>query len=284
MMLSSQPAAIAAAAAYIKSRTRHKPEVLVITGSGLSAIADEAKEKESFPYGDIPGFARSTVEGHPGELVLGLLGGRTVAVLRGRTHLYEGYALAQITLPIRVMRSLGASRLIVTNAAGGINPNFRAGDLMLISDHIGFPAMAGSNPLNGPNDPILGPRFPVMEGAYDLAMRQTARQFAAENGFELQEGVYAWVAGPSFETPAEIRFMRTIGADAVGMSTVPEVIVARHAGMRVLGISVISNVASDHEPTGQVSPEVHHQVLDAGARAVPRLMALIKGVSEKMGV
>jgi purine-nucleoside phosphorylase len=282
MMQTSQQLAISEAGAYIRGRTKHKPDVLIITGSGLAALADDVRERESIPYGDIPGFPISTVEGHPGELVLGYLGGRAVAIQRGRTHMYEGYPLTQITLPIRVMRSLGASSLIVTNAAGGVNPNFHAGDLMLISDHIGFPAMAGNNPLFGQNDASLGPRFLVMGGAYDPSMRQAARQSAAENGFRLHEGVYAWLAGPSFETPAEIRFLRTIGADAVGMSTVPEVIVARHAGMRVLGISIISNVATAHEPAGRMAAEIHHEVLDAGARALPRLMTLIKGVLGKI--
>jgi purine-nucleoside phosphorylase len=282
MMQSSTQAAIAEAGAYIQSRSNHTPQVVVITGSGLAALANDVTERESIPYGDIPGFPRSTVEGHPGELVLGYLEGRAVAIQGGRAHFYEGYTLSQVTLPIRVLRSLGASALIVTNAAGGINPNFLAGDLMLIADHIGFPAMAGNNPLHGANDASLGPRFPVMAGAYDPGLRRTARLVAGENGFDLREGVYAWVAGPSFESPAEIRFLRTIGADAVGMSTVPEVIVARHGGMRVLGVSIITNVAGHHEGTGEIVPEVHQEVLAASARAVPRLAALIRGVLRKM--
>lgn len=282
MIPSSPRAIIDVASAYIRSRTREDIQVLIIAGSGLAALANDVTGAVTIPYGDIPGFAKSTVEGHPGELVLGRLVGRGVAIQRGRTHMYEGYPLTQITLPVRVMRALGATTLIVTNAAGGVNPSFRAGDLMLVSDHIAFPAMAGNNPLYGPNDVGLGPRFPVMAGAYDPALRQIARQVADENGISLREGVYAWVAGPSFETPAEIRFLRTIGADAVGMSTAPEVIVARHAGMRVLGVSIISNVAADHQPTGEVSPEVHQEVLDAGARAAPRLMELIKGVLRKI--
>ena len=282
MMSSSSRAAIEKAAAYIKSRTQRQPEVVIITGSGLAALARDVTEGVSIPYGDIPGFAKSTVEGHPGELVLGYLEGREVAIQRGRAHFYEGYPLAQVTLPIRVLRSLGASTLVVTNAAGGVNPNFHAGDLMLISDHIGLPAMAGNNPLYGPNDVSFGPRFPVMGGAYDNALRQAARRIAGENGFALREGVYAWVAGPSFESPAEIRFLRTIGADAVGMSTVPEVIVARHGGMRVLGISLITNLAADHEPTGEFLPEVHQEVLEASARAVPQLATLIRGVLGQM--
>jgi purine-nucleoside phosphorylase len=282
MMQSSSRAAIEEAAAFIKSRTKRQPEVVIITGSGLAALADDVTGGVSIPYGDIPGFPRSTVEGHPGELVLGYLEGREVAIQRGRAHFYEGYPLTQVTLPIRVLRSLGAAALVATNAAGGVNPNFHAGDLMLITDHIGLPAMAGNNPLYGANDVSLGPRFPVMGGAYDRGLRQAARRIAGENGFALREGVYAWVAGPSFETPAEIRFLRTVGADAVGMSTVPEVIVARHAGMRVLGISLITNVAADHEPTGEIPPEVHQEVLEASARAVPRLTTLVKGLLREM--
>jgi purine-nucleoside phosphorylase len=283
MMQPPSQSTIEETAAYLKRRTKLLPEVIIITGSGLAALAQDVRDGDSIPYGDIPGFPVSTVEGHPGELVLGSLEGRAVAIQRGRVHFYEGYSLRQLTLPVRVLRALGASTLIVTNAAGGVNPNFRAGDLMLITDHIGLPAMAGNNPLYGPNDVSLGPRFPVMGGAYDRSLRQTAMAVAAENGFELREGIYAWVAGPSFETPAEIRFLRAGGADAVGMSTVPEVLVARHGGMRVLGISLITNVAADHEPTGNVPSEVHHEVLDASARAVPRLTTLIKGVLRKMG-
>jgi purine-nucleoside phosphorylase len=283
MMQPPSQSTIEETAAYLRRRTKRLPEVIIITGSGLAALAQDVRDGDSIPYGDIPGFPVSTVEGHPGELVLGSLEGRAVAIQRGRVHFYEGYSLRQLTLPVRVLRALGASTLIVTNAAGGVNPNFRAGDLMLITDHIGLPAMAGNNPLYGPNDISLGPRFPVMGGAYDRSLRQTAMAVAAENGFELREGIYAWVAGPSFETPAEIRFLRAGGADAVGMSTVPEVLVARHGGMRVLGISLITNVAADHEPTGNVPSEVHHEVLDASARAVPRLTTLIKGVLRKMG-
>jgi purine-nucleoside phosphorylase len=282
MTQSSPYAAIEEAAAFIKNRTNYQPEVVIVTGSGLAALADDVTEGVSIAYGAIPGFPESTVEGHPGELVLGRLEGHAVAIQRGRSHFYEGYTLPQVTFPLRVLRSLGASTLIVTNAAGGVNPNFHAGDLMLIADHIGLPAMAGNNPLYGPNDSGLGPRFPVMARAYDPILRQTAQHVAAENGFTLREGVYAWVAGPSFETPAEIRFLRSVGADAVGMSTVPEVIVARHGGMRVLGISLITNVADDHEPGGEIPPEVHREVLEASARAVPRLATLIKGVLKKM--
>ncbi len=282
MIHSSSRAAIEEAAAYIKSRTSLQPNVALVTGSGLAGLADEATDHISIPYSDIPGFTRSTVEGHPGELVLGRLEGRTVAFQRGRAHFYEGYTPAQVTFPLRVLHALGASTCILTNAAGGVRSSFHAGDIMLISDHIGLPAMAGNNPLYGPNDTRLGPRFPVMAGAYDRALRDLAKRIAQENGFPVYEGVYCWVAGPSFETPAEIRFLRVIGGDAVGMSTVPEVIVARHAGMRVLGTSLISNAAEDHEPLGEIPPEVHQEVLAASARAVPRLAALIKGVLRQL--
>lgn len=282
MTASSYAGAIEAAADYIKSRTKVVPNVLLITGSGLAGLAEDVTGALSIPYGDIPGFPQSTVYGHPGDLLLGRLEGREVAIQRGRVHMYEGYPLSQITMPIRTLRSLGASTLIVTNAAGGLNPNFEAGDIMLIADHIGLPAMTGNNPLYGPNDPSLGPRFPVMGGAYDRGLRECARRVAAEYGFGLKEGVYAWLSGPTFETPAEIRFLRSIGADAVGMSTVPEVIVARHGGMRVLGISLITNVAQDHEPAGEFPPDVHQEVLDAGGRGVPKIRDLIKGVLREM--
>ncbi len=284
MLTSTSRAAIEQAVSSIRSRTAFQPQVILITGSGLAGLADEAAGAQVIPYSEISGFPRATVEGHPGELVLGELEGRRVAILRGRSHFYEGYTLPEVTLPLRVLHALGASVLIVTNAAGGVNAAYRAGDIMLIADHIGLPGMAGHNPLWGPNDMSLGPRFPVMAGAYDRGLRELARRVAAANGFSVHDGVYCWVAGPSFETPAEVRFLRIIGGDAVGMSTVPEVIVARHAGMRVLGISLISNAAEDHEPTGEIPPEVHREVLAASAAAVPRLALIIRGVLREMQV
>ncbi len=275
-------AAIERAAAAVRDRLALEPEVVLITGSGLAGLADEAQEARAIPYSEIPGFPQSTVEGHPGELVLGKLEGCSTAILRGRVHFYEGYDLPQVTMPLRVLRALGAKTLIVTNAAGGINPDFQAGDIMLIVDHIGMPAMAGNNPLWGPNDVSLGPRFPVMAGAYDRELRMLAKRVAGQNGFSLREGVYCWLAGPTFETPAEVRFVRMIGGDAVGMSTVPEVIVARHGGMRVLGLSLISNAVLDIEPEEELPPEVHQEVLAASARAVPQLATLIKGVLRDM--
>lgn len=284
MMSSAPRAAIEEAASFIKSRTKHIPLVVITTGTGLAGLADQVTESDSIPYGDIPGFPKSTVDGHPGVLVFGSFAGRAVAIQRGRSHFYEGYSVAQVTLPIRVLRSLGAKVLIVTNAAGGINQHYQAGDIMLIADHIGLPSMAGNSPLNGPNDDTLGPRFPLMAGAYDRVLRQIAKRIAGENGFGVQEGVYAWVAGPAFESPAEIRFLRAVGADAVGMSTVPEVIVARHGGMRILGLSLITNIAADHEPAGDGPAEVHQEVMEASRRAVPRLTTIIKGVLEEMSI
>ncbi len=275
-------AAVEQAAAFIRKRSKQQVKIVLVTGSGLAGLADEVQQPDVIPFSEIPGFPRSTVQGHPGELHIGRLEGQDVAVMRGRSHFYEGYTLPEVTLPLRVLHALGAETVILTNAAGGINTGWKSGDLMLITDHIGLPAMAGNNPLYGPNDTALGPRCPVMAGAYDAARRRTAQRVAGEMGMTLREGVYVWVAGPSFETPAEIRFLRTVGGDAVGMSTVPEVIVARHAGMRVLGISLISNVSEDVQPEGPVEAEVHHEVLEAGEHAVGRLSALIKGVLREL--
>ena len=264
------------AADTIRGRTRHRPQVGLILGSGLSPLADEVAEADAIPYSEIPHFPVSTIEGHVGKLVIGELAGQTVMVMQGRTHYYEGYSMQRVTLPVRVMQVLGIHTLFVTNAAGGINPEFQAGDLMLITDHINLVGMAGLNPLRGPNLDEFGPRFPDMSCAYDPALQATARRVAADQGFRLQEGVYMCLAGPTFETPADIRFLRAIGADAVGMSTVPEVIVARHGGTRVMGVSGISNVAiadpsEDRETT-------HEEVLEAGKIIVPRLIGLLKGV------
>jgi purine-nucleoside phosphorylase len=245
----------------------------LILGSGLNSLADEIANAEVIPFRDIPGFPVSTVEGHSSALVIGALNGKAVIAMRGRVHYYEGYSMQRITLPVRAMRALGVETLIVTNAAGGVNVNFHAGDLMLITDHINLVGMTGLNPLRGANDDSLGPRFPDMTHAYDPGLRELARQVARDAQIELREGVYIMLAGPSFESPADVNFIRLIGADAVGMSTVPEVIVARHGGMRVLGISLISNsLAHAHF-------EVNHQeVLAAGKAAMPKLAGLITGV------
>jgi purine-nucleoside phosphorylase len=216
------------------------------------------------------------VAGHVGQLVIGKLAGKDVLIMQGRLHAYEGLSLQQTTLPVRVMHELGIGTLIVTNAAGGINPAFRPGDLMLITDHIGLMAMAGGNPLWGPNDDSLGPRFPAMNKAYDPTLRRLAIRVAANLGIELRQGVYAGLSGPTFETSAEVRFLRLIGADACGMSTVPEVIVARHMGMRVLGFSGISNAAI--ADLGAEEETNHEEMLEAGRLLVPKLIAVLRGV------
>jgi len=266
----------AEAADFIRSRTKYEPTIGLILGTGLNPLAEEMQGADRIPYSEIPHFPLSTVEGHVGRLVIGELEGQEVLIMQGRAHYYEGYSLQQVTLPIRAMQLLGIKILIVTNAAGGLNPAFKAGDLMLITDHINLIGMAGLNPLRGPNDPELGPRFVDMSQAYDLKLRKIALRVAQDLGLVLHQGVYICLAGPSFETPADLRFLRLIGADAVGMSTVPEVNVARHANMRVLGISGISNVAV-FEPTGE-SKTVHEEVLEAGKVLVPKLSALLKGV------
>lgn len=271
--------AIDAAVSMIEEHAVDRPRLAIITGSGLGPLADEVSEARRIPYGTIPHFPRSTVAGHSGELVFGMLAGQSVVVMKGRLHFYEGYALDAVTFPIRVMHALGAETLIVTNAAGGVNPDFAVGDLMLIRDHLFFPGMAGWNPLRGPNDPALGPRFPSLLGAYDRALRALAHRVAASQGLALREGVYAMVAGPSFETPAEIRCLRLVGADAVGMSTAPEVVVARHGGMRVLGLSLITNRAEDNSDAAPLEGEAgHEEVLATAEAAVPRLTGLVRAI------
>lgn len=257
-----------------------QPHIAIVLGSGLGALADEVLDAVIIDYRDIPHFPLSTIPGHMGRLVIGHLQGKPVLIMQGRTHYYEGYSMQQVTLPIRVFRRLGVETLILTNAAGGVNLRYKAGDIMLITDHINLVGMAGLNPLRGPHDPALGPRFLDMSKAYDRELRQLAEQVAAEAGIPLHRGVYMCLAGPTFETPADIRFLRLIGADAVGMSTVPETIVARHGGMRVLGFSGISNVAIDEvDAEGEAS---HEEVLEAGKLLVPRLLTLIKGVLARL--
>ena len=267
------------AADYVAAHTRHQPTVGLILGTGLSSLADKVSGADVIPFSDIPRFPASTVLGHAGRLVIGGLAGHQVMVMQGRAHYYEGYTMDEVTLPIRVMQLLGVKTIIVTNAAGGINPAFEAGELMLITDHINLIGMGGNNPLRGPNMDEFGPRFPDMSEAYDRTLRTFALQVAKENDIPLHQGVYVSLAGPSFETPADIRFLKLVGADAVGMSTAPEVTVARHGGMRVLGLSGISNVirleVSEQELT-------HEEVLEAGQRIVPRLATIIQGVLTMM--
>jgi purine-nucleoside phosphorylase len=265
-----------AAADVIRSRTKHRPTIGIILGSGLSAMADAVQEADIIKTTDVPNWPPSTVEGHAGKIVIGKLEGQTVMTLQGRIHFYEGYTMQQATFPVRVMQALGVTTLFVTNAAGGLNKSYAEGDLMLIEDHLNLPGLVGLNPLIGPNDEELGKRFPDMSSAYDPKFREIARQVAQEKGFTLREGVYAALSGPSFETPAEIRALRILGGDAVGMSTAPEVVVARHAGMRVLGVSMISNLVID--TPGTAAQTLHEDVLATGARVAPNLIALMRGV------
>ncbi len=269
------------AAGFIKGRALGgpaaravEPEVGLILGSGLGPLAEEVENPLAIPYSEIPHFPVSTVAGHAGRLVLGRLAGRQVAVMQGRFHYYEGYSLAEVTFPVRVLKALGIKALFLTNAAGGVNPDYTPGDLMLIRDHIN---LIGDNPLRGPNDADLGPRFPDMSEAWDPDIRAAARRVAEAEGIRVREGVYVALSGPTYETPAEVALLRTVGGDAVGMSTVPEAIVARHAGLRVFGVSCVTNV---HLPVGHPGrKEVSHQeVIDVANRAGSDLGRLLRGV------
>ncbi len=261
-------------AAAIQAKINTRPRIGMILGSGLGALADTVEGAQILPYPEIPNWPVSTVHGHSGQLTIGQLEGQSVLIMRGRAHYYEGYSMAQIGLPIRVMKQLGVEILIVTNAAGAVHPDFLPGDLMLITDHVNMIGMAGLNPLRGPNLDEFGPRFPDMSQAYDRQLLALARQVARDQQTAPREGVYVSLAGPSFETPADLRFLRGIGVDAVGMSTAPEVIVARHSGIRVLGISGISNKANLDGET----ETTHEEVLEAGSVLVPKLTALVRGV------
>lgn len=264
------------AVATIQQATPLPPKVAIVLGSGLSALADAVQQPVHIDFRDIPHFPVSSIPGHQGRLVLGQLEGQPVAVMQGRTHYYEGYSVQQVTLPIRVLRLLGTETIILTNAAGGLNKNFNSGDLMLIVDHINLVGMAGVNPLRGPNDPGFGPRFLDMSKAYDRDLGRLAWVAAAAQGIPMHRGVYVGLAGPTFETPAEIRFLRLMGGDAVGMSTTSEAVVARHCAMRVLGISGISNVAIDDPHSA--SEASHEEVLEAGALMTPRMTAVVRSV------
>jgi len=265
-------------AEHIRSRISIRPSIGIILGSGLGSLADSVSQASVIPYQDLPSWPVSTIEGHQGRLVIGEFEGQDVLVMQGRAHYYEGYSISRIGLPVRVMQRLGIKTLFVTNAAGAINPAFSPGDLMLITDHLNLLGMAGLNPLRGPNLDQLGPRFPDMSRAYDPALCETARQVAREKNIQLREGVYVCLAGPSFETPADLRFLHAVGVDAVGMSTVPEVTVARHAGQRVMGISGISNKANLDGST----ITTHQEVIEAGRVIVPKLITLIKGVLRRL--
>jgi purine-nucleoside phosphorylase len=261
------------AARFIEARASIRPRVLLVLGSGLGHVADSVQDVVALPYQDIPNFPVPSAPGHAGTLFLGRQSGREVAIMAGRAHLYEGYTAAQVALPLRAMRLLGVDILLITNAAGGINPAFQPGSLMVITDHIN---LTGANPLVGPNEDRLGPRFPDMTEAYDSRLRKLALSAGGELGLHLTQGVYLGLQGPSFETPAEIRMARTLGADAVGMSTVMEVIAANHAGMRVLGISCITNLAagiSEHKLSEQDVIEWAERVRAPFAHLIAAILA-----------
>jgi purine-nucleoside phosphorylase len=267
--------AIERAAAAVRSRFPRTPEVAIILGTGLGGLARQVEAEVTIEYADIPGFPLSTVESHAGRLICGRLGGKTVVAMQGRFHRYEGYSLQQVTFPVRVLRALGASTLVVSNACGGMHPLWQAGDLMLLADHIN---LLGDNPLIGRNDDRLGPRFPDMSEPYSERLRAVARAQARRLGITLREGVYVAVTGPCLETRAEYRFLRGIGADVVGMSTVPEVIVAVHGGMQVLGVSIITDMCL---PDALEPASVEH-IIAVANRAEPNLTALIAAVVESL--
>lgn len=257
----------------IRPRIKTQPRVAIILGTGLGGLAESVQDATIIPYQDLTDWPISTVKGHAGRLIIGLLEDQPVLVMQGRVHYYEGYPMSQVTLSVRVIQKLGIGILIVTNAAGAINPDFIPGDVMLITDHLGLTGMAGLNPLIGPNLDEFGPRFPDMSQAYDREFCDLARKVAKQQKIHLQEGVYVGLSGPSFETPADLRFLRIAGADAVGMSTVPEVTIARHGGTRVLGFSGISNKANLNGNT----ITTHEEVLEAGKILAPRVETIIRG-------
>ena len=260
----------------IRSRTQTKPAIAVVLGSGLGAFADELSESTAIAYGEIPGFAKATVEGHAGKLVIGKAGEVPIAAMQGRFHFYEGYSLDDVTFPVRVLKLLGVETLILTNAAGSLNTEFTPGSLMVISDHIN---LMGANPLIGPNDDRFGPRFPDLTSTYDPDLQNLVIEEAKTIDIEMRRGVYAGLSGPSYETPAEIHMVRTLGADAVGMSTVPEAIVARHMDMRLIGISCITNLAAGVSNL----PIDHSQVMEIGKRVRAQFTELLRRVIAKLG-
>jgi purine-nucleoside phosphorylase len=264
-----------AAAGAIRARFPAPADVAIILGTGLGRLASEIESPVVIPYADIPDFPVSTVESHAGRLLCGTLAGKIVIAMQGRFHRYEGYSLAQVTFPVRALRALGVETLVVSNACGGMNPAWKAGDLMLITDHIN---LLGDSPLVGPNDDRLGPRFPDLSEPYDRRLADVAREVAAERGITLREGVYVAVAGPNLETRAEYRFLRAIGADVVGMSTVPETIVAVHAGMRVLGLSIITDMCLPDS----LEPATVEKIIAVANGAEPSLTALVRGVLERL--
>lgn len=261
---------LAQAHAALSERLSITPRIGIILGSGLGTATDAMEAATVLPYHEIPGLAMPAVVGHRGELAVGYLAGQPVAALRGRIHYYEGFSMHDIVLPVHLLHALGCTTLIVTNAAGGLHPEWATGDIMLMTNHIGLPLLVGDTPLRGPNDERVGPRFPEMLHPYDATLSRTALRVATEQGITLRQGVYVMVAGPSFETAAELRMLRMLGGDAVGMSTVPEVVAARYLGMRVVGLSLITNLAL---PDG--TPASHTDVIDVGQSAGPRMQALL---------
>jgi purine-nucleoside phosphorylase len=263
------------AAKYVLGKTKLRPRIGLVLGSGLGALADDLTSATQIPYGKIPGFPRSTVDGHAGTLAIGKLGDVPLAAMRGRVHFYEGYSAKDVIFPMRVFRQMGVRTVILTNAAGAININYNRGALVMIRDHIN---LQGTNPLVGPNDERFGPRFPDMTQAYCKKFREIAAAEAKKLDVPIHEGVYAAFSGPSYETPAEIRFLKTIGADLVGMSTVPEVIAARHMGIGVLGISCVTNMAA-----GIIEQEINHaEVMETGDRVRAQFVALLRAVIPKL--
>ena len=256
---------------FILENTKYKPEIGLILGSGLGSLADSIENPEFYPYEDLPHFPTSTVEGHAGRLIIGMLNGKCVVAMQGRFHYYEGYSLNEVTFPVRVMKLIGVNKLIVTNAAGSVNVNYKPGDLMLITDHINF---SGDNPLIGKNLEEFGPRFPDMSNAYNVELRDKVIAISEKLNLDVKTGVYAMMSGPSYESPAEIKMLRILGADAVGMSTVPEVIVANHCGIKTVGISCLTNMAA-----GILSqPLTHEEVMETSTKVREKFISLMKEI------
>lgn len=270
------------AADYLKSKTRFRPEIGIICGSGLSGLSKTLDNTETFKYEDIPGFPEATVPGHTGELVFGLLGNIECVCMKGRFHFYEGNEMEKVVLPVRVMRLMGVKLLIVTNAAGGLNPGYNVGDIMIIQDHFGFPTVAGNTPLRGHNDDALGPRFPAMSDAYDERLQTMVVNASKKLNLDYKvrtDGCYCFVSGPAYESRAECRFLRSIGGDSVGMSTVPEIMVGKHTGMKVLGLSLITNKVVFEK--GESNHASHAEVLEAVEASGRHVEAIVKEIARK---
>ncbi len=260
---------------FILSKIENKPEIGIVLGSGLGGLAKEIEVEVCIPYNEVPNFPLSTVEGHSGQLIFGRLGGKQVMAMQGRFHYYEGYNMKEVTLPVRVMKAMGIETLFVSNASGGLNPDYKVGDLMIITDHINF---FPEHPLYGKNIDELGPRFPDMSECYTKDLYTKAKQIAAEKGIDVKDGVYVGVSGPTFETPAEYKMFRILGADVVGMSTVPEVIVARHGGMKVFGISIVT----DSGVPGEIVEVSHEEVQEVAKAAEPHMTYIMKTLIERI--